>query len=298
MKMKKMNPNLFKKAAFTAAVLTATAAGGFAYAMPVSYVSLDVNPSVEYSLNMFDRVLSVKAVKEEGKEIVVDLDVENKGIEKAVQKTIDKLIEAGYLTSDENAGVIISISNSDEEKAEKLSDELEGDTQEYIDSKGEKAEVEAEAVGKTRVEQAKLLGVTPGKLNLVEKLVKSTDNPDEITEDQFKDMLEMSVKDINKTIKENRKELKNETIKETDEDATAVEEDEDNSDDSTAADDKAQPQDQNGRFKKNNPQNGKNGAKQETINADVNHDDTDDEDSEDSVEDSTDSEDVEDEDNN
>ncbi|MEG2212985.1 MAG: hypothetical protein RRY35_03705, partial [Clostridiales bacterium] len=43
--------------------------GAYAYLTPAYYVSMDVNPSVEYTLNTFDRVLSVHAVNEDGQEI-------------------------------------------------------------------------------------------------------------------------------------------------------------------------------------------------------------------------------------
>ena len=56
------------------AVFTASAAaclvfsfGTWVYASPYSYVSLDVNPSIEYTLNRFDRVLRVKAINDDGK---------------------------------------------------------------------------------------------------------------------------------------------------------------------------------------------------------------------------------------
>ena len=41
--------------------------GGFkGYQTPVGIVSLDVNPSIEYSINVFDHVLSVHGVNEDG----------------------------------------------------------------------------------------------------------------------------------------------------------------------------------------------------------------------------------------
>ena len=208
-KDKKINSKFYTKIAGIAAVFAITVVSGFAYATPTSYISLDVNPSIEYSLNTFNRVLSVTAVNDDGEKIIVDLDVKNNEISEAVQKTVDKLIEGGYISNDENAGVIIAASNSNENKAGKLATNLQDDTQKYINKKGETAKVEAEAVGKTRVEQARILGVTPGKLNLVEKLVASFDGIKEIDREEFKNMLNMSVKEINKTIKENRKTLKN-----------------------------------------------------------------------------------------
>lgn len=63
-------------------------------------------------------------------------------------------------------------------------------------------QVEAEGVGQERVEEAKAMGVTPGKLNLVDKLKGSSDETAEINEEEW---LEKPVKDIMKQIKENQK---------------------------------------------------------------------------------------------
>lgn len=201
----------FAKAGSIAAVLAITAVSGYAYTNPTSYVSLDVNPSIEYSVNAFDRVVSVTAVNDDGEAITKDLDLKNEKITKAIQKTVDKLIEEGYITDDDNAGIIIAISNSDEKKAEDLAEEIEEETQDYMEENGETAEVEAEAVGKERVEEAKAMGVTPGKLNLVQKLAASYDDADEIVVEEW---LNKSVKEINKTIKENRKSIKDNEITE------------------------------------------------------------------------------------
>lgn len=51
--------------------------GALAYYTPAKYVSLDVNPSIEYQLNIFDRVLTVKGVNDDGSEIVDEIDLGN-----------------------------------------------------------------------------------------------------------------------------------------------------------------------------------------------------------------------------
>lgn len=207
-RMKENKMNFIKKAGSIAAVLAVAAAGSFAYALPATYVSLDVNPSIEYTVNTFGRVLSVKAVNDDGEVITTELDVKNVNISKAVKVTIDKLREGGYITDDEDAGIVITISGKNDEKAEELAEKLEEETKEYVEEIGETAEVEVEAVGKERVEEARSLGVTPGKLNLVQKLVKSTEGVEGAEEIDMEEWLDKSVKEINKAIKENRKQLK------------------------------------------------------------------------------------------
>lgn len=212
------------KAGFVAAIFI-FAAGAFAYYTPTSYVSLDVNPSLEYTINMFDRVLVVKAVNDDGKDIIFNLELKNKKIAKAVEETIDKLIEEGFITKDENAGIIISVSNSDGNKADDLVNKIKESTLSYLKNKGETAQVEAEAVGLARVEEARKLGITPGKLNLIEKLKNSSSTPDSIVIEEWVDK---PVKEINKTIKENRKAEKNNKADDDNDDTLDPGNDEDN----------------------------------------------------------------------
>ena len=198
--IKKIRSRLVAGAASLAAALAITVTGGIAYFTPTDYVSLDVNPSVEYTLNMFDRVLDVDAVNEDGELILSGLDMNNMVIGDAVKKTLDELIAEGYLADDPNGGVIIATSNKKIGKAETLAVELEQEVRDYfVDKENVTAKVKAEAVGTEKVQEAKDLGVTPGKLNLVEKLESSTNGS--INRDEW---LNMPVKEINKAIKENR----------------------------------------------------------------------------------------------
>ena len=49
--------------------------GGFkGYTTPTGVVSLDVNPSIEYSINCFDRVLDITAVNDDAEKILEGLD--------------------------------------------------------------------------------------------------------------------------------------------------------------------------------------------------------------------------------
>lgn len=210
-----------------AAALAITAVTGFAYTTPSTYVSLDVNPSIEYKLNAFDRVISVVAVNEDGERVVNELDLKNEKIEKAVLKTIEKLKEQGYLTEEDYSGIVIAVSNKNAEKSDELSGGIEeelgkGNEEKEVTKDDEEKELDdsdkededenkdneakdeediqivVEAVGRERVEEARKLNVTPGKLNLVQKLIASTDDFDEINEEQLKELLSLSVKEINK----------------------------------------------------------------------------------------------------
>lgn len=194
-------PKLIASAASIAAVIAVASVSVWAYTTPYSYVSLDVNPSIEYSLNRFDRVLSAEAVNDDGEVILENLDLENKSIEDAVEETIQEIAKNGYLTDTELGGIVIATSSDDEDTALLLADTLKEEAETTTAEAGIETEVEVLSIGKERVEEAKALGVTPGKLNLVEKLQAS--NPD--AEVSIEDWLNKPVKSIMKAIKENKK---------------------------------------------------------------------------------------------
>ncbi len=194
----------FRRFGAVAAAFALFTAGAYAYSLPVAYVSVDINPSIAYELNMFDRVLSVKAMDESAEEIMQLLDLENMSIQKAVRVTTEQLISSGYIDGEDNNIVLVAGSDNSA-KAEKLAAQLTLKVQETIDKKGKKAEVNAESVSLGRVEEAKALDVTPGKLNLVQELI---DIDEDYEEEDQPALLEQSVKEINKEIKENRKATK------------------------------------------------------------------------------------------
>ena len=69
-------------AAAAAAIAVCVGGGAYLYYSPYAYVSLDVNPSVEYVLNRFDRVIGVYAINDDASRILEGVQLTNKPIEK------------------------------------------------------------------------------------------------------------------------------------------------------------------------------------------------------------------------
>ena len=87
-----------------------------------SYISVDVNPSIEYTLNRLDRVVAVEAVNEEAEAVVSALkeeNIKNKSIEEALAITEEVLSENGYL-ADEEECMLVNIAPGDEGRKERL----------------------------------------------------------------------------------------------------------------------------------------------------------------------------------
>lgn len=195
---KKINLKKIIPAAVAACVMIFGGTFAYAYFTPYTYVSLDVNPSIEYELNRFDQVLSVTGVNEDGEDILDNLDIDDlkyASIDDAIQTTIQEISDEGYFDSGDG-GIVITTSSNNEDDADDLADELEDFANEVLDENDKEAVVSAEAVGKQRVDEAKELGVTPGKLNLVEKLIDESEISESDETINLDEWLDKSVKEI------------------------------------------------------------------------------------------------------
>lgn len=166
--------------------------GGFtSYAAPVGVVSLDVNPSIEYAINCFDRVLSIDGVNEDGSRIIRAMNPENllnHPVDEAVEATIAQLRESGYLIEQTENDVVLSASALTRTHADALANRLE-----LLVVQQDNLQVTAVSVSRNEVQQAHALGTSAGKLYLIEQLGKASG-----TEGAFdpKDWLETPVRDI------------------------------------------------------------------------------------------------------
>lgn len=182
-------------AACIAVVVLLSSVTAWAYCTPYSYVSLDVNPSIEFSVNRFNRVLSTKAVNSDGADILNGLDLNNKAIDQAVKSTVDKIESEGYFK--DSGGIVIATSGSNQQAYQKLAENLRDTVIQETKDSGSSVDVQVTSVGLERVLEAQKLGTTPGKLNLVQKLQAS---PGEESIN-ISDWLKKPVKDIMKAIK-------------------------------------------------------------------------------------------------
>ncbi len=231
----KLSGKLIAIAASIAVFLVAAGIMTGVYLNPYTYVSLDVNPSIVFTVNQFNRVISVEAINDDGSVILSELDIRRirfKNIEAAILDTIEQITADGYFSgagvvsgsaygvvsgstyvvsgSVYNAvsgsvyqtvsgsvfriqgGLVITISNeaSNMGDADQLAEAIRAAVKSFVQ---EDVVVDVSSVGYDRVKEARNLGTTPGKLNLVEKLQESSNDQEEYSTDEW---LHRSVRDI------------------------------------------------------------------------------------------------------
>lgn len=100
-------------------VILAAGAGGYAWVqMPVSYLSIDVNPSIELALNRLDKVVAVTAYNIEGEEIIKNLSLKGKGYTEAIDLVIGSEAMGAYLASQEDIVFTLAADSSRESELE------------------------------------------------------------------------------------------------------------------------------------------------------------------------------------
>ena len=231
------NKNKYLKlAASAAAALMLFATPAWAYLTPYSYVSLDVNPSFEFSINRFDRVLEVKAVNDDGEAVVEKISVaelKNKEINEAVKNVLSELKTQGYIVEGKEGGVVVATSSKSKEKTDALSESLKISIEEEVKIKSDKniehtsneEIIEAKKIEKpVEIESAE----TEEKNEKTIKFEEAKETKEEAKEEAKEDKQEIKkqekleekdikekIKDVKEKIKEEKDKIKEETKEET-----------------------------------------------------------------------------------
>lgn len=179
-------------ASFAFVLLSVAGIGSYSYVTPYSYVSLDINPSIEYALNRYDKVIRVQGINDGGEQIVssIESEIKNQNITTALGVTISQLEKDNYISKEEDNHVIISVCSNNDNKAQAIVSRVNTFSQEEsrlcsIDTLTVSQEVKANADS---------LGITPGKLALINAVAAvSVDDDFDVSEWTDKTVNELEV---------------------------------------------------------------------------------------------------------
>ncbi len=161
-------------------ILLAGSTTVFACNTPVNYISIDINPSVEIGVNMFDNVVSVEGTNEDGQNLVEGMDLNNMPVEEAVDVIMEEAADQGYIADDGSTVVSVIAENEDED----LQNQVSNGVSLAMSNKSLIAPMYVDASSPELRAEAKALGVSPGKYKLI-KMLQTIDPT--ITVDQYKD---------------------------------------------------------------------------------------------------------------
>ncbi|MBE5848776.1 MAG: anti-sigma factor domain-containing protein [Lachnospiraceae bacterium] len=154
--------------AAAAALVITGGIGGYTYYTPYGTVSLDVNPSIEYTINRFDRVLDVTGINDDGDDILFELDTKsliNRNIETAIEDTIEQIDAEGYFSDEDGNYVVLTANTKEEAHTDTLLSNLDNNVKQR-----ENLEPISFKVSDDEITEAHSQGISPGKKMMVDRL--------------------------------------------------------------------------------------------------------------------------------
>ena len=161
-------------------------------------IDIDVNPSIELSINKKEKVLKVRALNDDGKEIIEGMDLKKKHVDVAVDEIVGSMVEKGYVADDEDNGILVTVKNKDHKKAEKFREKIVKDFDKALGDRDVNAPVINQSA--TDIEKVKEFAeendISVGKAMFVTKLVEEDETL------SAEELADMSIKEIMEMIKE------------------------------------------------------------------------------------------------
>ena len=183
---------------YAAAALIIIAAGlSYMYetALAYSYVTVDVNPSIEYTLNRLNRVINVTALNDDATSIVENLNgsIKNKSLSDALSETVAVLQENNYLLGDD-ASILIDVVPGSERSYSDLSGDI---SETFDDSNISLCLLESDIASR---QEAIDSGMSTGRFEAMKQIADSSpDNEtDSFTGDNSQDL--SALKDVYKSL--------------------------------------------------------------------------------------------------
>ncbi len=194
-----------KKIASIAAVFLIIICFGYgvdSYYKPYAYVSIDINPSVEVTSNIFNRVINVEGINEEGNEIIFDDKFLNLNLENGIKKIIENAIMLGYIKPNYENILFLSVSSKNVNRVAEIEDSIQKFIINELDTGNIMTEIYIEEASVEEHNAASNLGISQGKYVLIEKLKEA--DPDVL----YEEWINKPVKEIIAAINEKKQNLR------------------------------------------------------------------------------------------
>lgn len=177
-----------------------------------SVVSLDVNPSIEMTVNRREKILSCTPLNEEAREVLADMgggaDLKGTKLDVAVNAIVGSLVRHGYLDSISSA-ILISVEDRDENRAAKLQQELTA----AVDAVLQEQSANASVLSQTLTQQPELETqarehhISTGKAYLVRQVMEMNGTISLNSDTAMKQLSALSVEELNDLLETGEKRI-------------------------------------------------------------------------------------------
>ena len=165
-----------------------------------SVIGIDVNPSVELSVNKRNKVLSAKALNEDAESIMQDMDLKGVDLNTAVNAVIGAMVTHGFFSDLDNA-VLVTVSNDSISKASSLRFAVVNDIQNTLEQNQLKAVVyDQQVMEEDEVKRlAEEYNISYGKAYFLRELILQNSS---LTMEDMRELAPLTMEEIAKVITE------------------------------------------------------------------------------------------------
>lgn len=171
--------------------------------LPVAYVSLDINPSIELSINRFNNVVSTSALNKDGQILLNDINSDDKSVYSIVNGIIDSAIKEKYISNNKPTAIAVASISDDYELRNSLENDLKNSISNHFSKKSIDGTIYSYDEDLSKRDAAQKMDITVGKMNLIEELISFDER---ITVDEYKDKSVVNIDDKILEFKDNTKE--------------------------------------------------------------------------------------------
>lgn len=142
------------------------------YWTPAAYLSMDINPGVEMSVNPFGRVISAAGLNADGQEVLEGLDWQHRPLAEALNLVVISAIEKDYIAADGTTVILLTAASDDSTLADRLGTDAEAAVRAALRERNRQARLMRETASLEEREQARSLGISAGRLIMIERLME------------------------------------------------------------------------------------------------------------------------------
>ncbi|MDD3068155.1 MAG: hypothetical protein PHW37_04850 [Acholeplasmataceae bacterium] len=169
-----------------------------------SYVTLDINPSIELIVTPKEKVIYANPLNEDGELLLLEIDIIGLDLEEATEIIIDKAIELGFIDVDsEEVYVSVSTINMQAQIGETIQNRVKEAVNEAFKNRAMMGKAVDKDFGSGYVEEANSFGVTPGFYRLAQSAVSNSD----LTLEEALAMTQQELMDLVQTTRRERREV-------------------------------------------------------------------------------------------
>lgn len=185
---------IYRAASIAAVFILLIGIGWYQFLAVDSVVGLDVNPSLEFTVNRQNRVTDVKTYNKDARKVVKSLDLKNVEVHTAVSAVLGSMLQNGYIDSNRNT-VLLTVQNKDGKKARTLEKDLLADINEVLSGAGTEGKLVSQTIADSKdlTELSEKYHISCGKMKLIKSIISKDDtySPEELSRMSVQRLMEL-----------------------------------------------------------------------------------------------------------